>query len=227
MQVGQVQEIKSSGPKALAILTMLVCWKRRTKLPSASPQLAKNPHYAHNRMVMSASPAISSIIAIPPQVFYKIPRMNAAWIATVLAVSAMVTNGVGQSAATPVSPCGSETAESRLKDTPKAMAFFEKLRAAVDRDDRDAVAEMVQFPLRVNGKFRIATRKEFLRVYDRVFDTKVREAIKRQRTECIFGNWQGFMAGRGDVWFEYTPKDQNFKVIAVNNDRWPAGAIDN
>ena len=130
--------------------------------------------------------------------------MNSALIAAVFAVSSVVVNGVGQSAATPESACGSETAESRLKDAPKAMAFFEKLRAAVERNDRNAVVEMVHVPLRVNGKYRVTKRKEFLRVYDRGFDAKVREAIKEQRTECIFGNWQGFMAGHGDVWFEYT-----------------------
>jgi hypothetical protein len=47
-------------------------------------------------------------------------------------------------------------------------------------------------------------------------DAKVREVIKEQRTECLFGNWQGFMAGHGDIWFEYTLKDPSFKVIAVN-----------
>jgi hypothetical protein len=153
--------------------------------------------------------------------------MNSALIAVVLAVSAMAINAVGQSAATPESACGSETAESRLKDAPKAMAFFEKLRAAVERNDRKAVAEMVHFPLRVNGKYRVANRKEFLRLYDRVFDAKVREAINQQRSECIFGNWQGFMAGRGDVWFEYRLKDPNFKVIAVNNHSWRADAAEN
>jgi len=152
--------------------------------------------------------------------------MNSALIAVLLAVSAMAVNAVGQSAATPESACGSETAESRLKDSPKAMAFFEKLRAAVERNDRNAVAEMVHFPLRVNGKYKVANRKEFLHVYHRVFDVKVRKAIKQQRTECIFGNWQGFMAGRGDVWFEYTLKDTDFKVIAVNNDSWGAGTAD-
>ena len=140
-----------------------------------------------------------------------------------LAVAAMVVNGVGQRATTPASACGSETAASRLEDAPKAMAFFEKLRTAVERNDRNAVAEMVHFPLRVNGKDRVANRKEFLHLYDRLFDVKVRE----QRTEWIFGRWQGFMAGRGDVWFEYTLKDPNFKVIAVNNHSWGAGAADN
>jgi hypothetical protein len=153
--------------------------------------------------------------------------MNRALIAAVFALSAMAVHGTGQSAATSKSACGSETAESRVKDAPNAMTFFEKLRKVVERNDRNAVAEMVHFPLRVNGKYRVANRKEFLRMYDRVFDAKVRQAIKQQRTECIFGNWQGFMAGNGDVWFEYTLKDPNFKVIAVNNDSWRASAIGN
>jgi hypothetical protein len=144
----------------------------------------------------------------------------------VLVLSVLAVNGEAQSASGPTSPCNSETAESRQKDVPKAMDFFEKLRAAVERNDRNAVAEMVHFPLRVNGQYRVANPNAFLRVYNWVFDANVRAAIKQQRTECIFGNWQGFMAGRGDVWFEYALNDPNFKVIAVNNDSWRAGASD-
>ncbi len=143
----------------------------------------------------------------------------------VVVLSALAVNGVGQNTAVPSPPCDSETAEIRLKDVPKAMAFFEELKAAVDGNDRKAVADMVQFPLRVNGKYSVANRAAFLRLYDSVFDAKVRSAIKKQRTECIFGNWQGFMAGNGDVWFEYTPKDPSFKVVAVNSDSWPRQAV--
>lgn len=98
--------------------------------------------------------------------------MNRALIAAVFALSAMAVHGTGESAATSKSACGSETAESRLKDAPNAMPFFEKLRKVVERNDRNAAAEMVHFPLRVNGQYRVANRREFLRMYDRVFDTK-------------------------------------------------------
>jgi len=146
--------------------------------------------------------------------------MKIALIAVALAFSFTVANGFGKSAAPTESACGSETAASRLKDATRAVAFFERLRTAVGRDDRNAVAEMVHFPLRVNGKYRVKNRKEFLRFYARVFDPNVRKAIEWQRAECLFGNWQGFTIEGGYVWFEYTLKDSNFKVIAVNNDSW-------
>jgi hypothetical protein len=142
---------------------------------------------------------------------------------TKTAVLLMLTaNSVGQNAPSQLSQCGVETAAARLADAPKAEAFFEQLRAAVERNNRNVVAAMVRFPLRVNGKYTVPNRGAFLRFYDRVFDQRVRHAIKNQRSECIFGNPQGFMAGNGEVWFEQTRDHTDFKVISVNNDSYPS-----
>lgn len=119
--------------------------------------------------------------------------------------------------------CGVETARTK-SDLLKAEQFFKQLRAAVEREDRNAVASMTNFPLRVNGKLSVTNSAAFLRNYDKIFDQQVRTAIHNQRVDCIFGNWQGFMAGNGDVWFEYSEPDPRFHVTAVNNKRQASGA---
>ncbi len=109
----------------------------------------------------------------------------------------------------------------RGDDYPKALEFFRRLQSAVEKNDRSAVAGMVLYPLRVSGEYRIHNRTAFLRHYDRIFDAKGRKAISSQVPECIFGNWQGFMAGNGEVWFERYANDPTFRVVAVNSKSWP------
>lgn len=109
----------------------------------------------------------------------------------------------------------------RKDDAPGAIAFMKQLQAAVTKDDRMATSGMMQYPLRISGEYRIHNRTAFLRNYDRIFDAKVREAVTKQVPECIFGNWQGFMAGLGDVWFARTVDDPTFLVISVNTASWP------
>jgi hypothetical protein len=109
----------------------------------------------------------------------------------------------------------------RADDYPKALEFFRRLQSAVEKNDRSAIAGMVFYPLRVSGEYRIHNRTAFLRHYDRIFDAKGRKAITSQVPECIFGNWRGFMAGNGEVWFERYANDPTFKVTAVNSESWP------
>jgi hypothetical protein len=96
------------------------------------------------------------------------------------------------------------------------------LQSAVERNDRSAIAGVVFYPLRVSGEYRIQNRTALLRHFDRIFDAKVRKAITSQVPECIFGNWQGFMAGNGEVWFEREAHDPTFRVVAVNSKSWPS-----
>jgi hypothetical protein len=109
----------------------------------------------------------------------------------------------------------------RGDDYPKALEFFRRLQSAVERNDRSAIAGVVFYPLRVSGEYRIQNRTALLRHFDRIFDAKVRKAITSQVPECIFGNWQGFMAGNGEVWFERYANNPTFKVTAVNSESWP------
>ncbi len=101
----------------------------------------------------------------------------------------------------------------------RARAFLAELQAAVTADDKRKVAFMTAYPLRVfseNRKRIIRNRSEFLASYNEIFTPSVKESVIKQSAACLFGNWQGAMAGRGAVWFQES--DGVFKIITVNED---------
>lgn len=88
---------------------------------------------------------------------------------------------------------------------PAAKSFLASLKAAVRASDKDRIAAMVRYPLRVNtkrGHRSVRTRAEFLKDYDRIFNGAVRASVVSQSPDCLFANWQGVMIGGGGVWFQ-------------------------
>jgi hypothetical protein len=108
----------------------------------------------------------------------------------------------------------------REKDARQAIALFKELKTEVQKDDRKAVSNMVFYPLKVSGEYRIHNRTAFLLNHDKIFDAGVRDSIFRQVPECIPGNWQGFRTELGEVWIE-SSSNGPMKVIAVNSESWP------
>jgi hypothetical protein len=118
--------------------------------------------------------------------------------------------------------CDDEVCKEQSRpDCGKAVVFFDNLQRAIVSNDRNLVATMVHFPLRVmlhGNKAVIRNRAEFLGKYDSVFDASVRCAIAHAKRSLVWGNWQGFTVAGGVVWWERsnTP-DSSFKLITVNN----------
>ncbi len=117
------------------------------------------------------------------------------------------------------SKCDGSTVEDYSASlAPKARAFLAGLKAAVQGADKDKVAAMVQYPLRVNlekGSRTVRTRSEFVKDYDRLVTPTVRKAIETQAPECLFANYQGVMIGNGQVWFE-EQQDGALRIKALN-----------
>jgi hypothetical protein len=122
-------------------------------------------------------------------------------------------------------------------DCPRAVVFFHNLRAALVRDDRKAVAEMMGYPFLASinhKKAHISTPAGFLQHFDEVFDKGVRCEIAVATDEDVWGNWHGFTIKDGAIWFDdlippgekSDPKAPDFwtkgsfKVITVNNDSY-------
>jgi hypothetical protein len=117
-------------------------------------------------------------------------------------------------------------------DCSGAIAFFVKFQDALKRNDREAVASLVHYPLlaTAGGKTRIRSRAQFLASYDRLFSPKVRASILKATADDVWGNYRGFMVGRGVIWFDRiipgnksAPEDSApdatkypFKLITVN-----------
>jgi len=119
-------------------------------------------------------------------------------------------------------------------DCSRAIAFFSEFQTAFRDNDRKKVAGLIEYPLltSLRGK-RVSIRgaAELLSHYDEIFDGGVRCAVLGANAKSVWGNWQGFMIGNGEIWFDgIIPQrekpDPNspdfwtkypFKVKTVNN----------
>lgn len=121
---------------------------------------------------------------------------------------------------------------STRPDCPGAIAFLTKFQDALKHDDHPAVASLVHYPLLVTEphKRKIRTSAELLANFDHVFTASIRAAILNANADDVWGNVNGFMIGRGVIWFDgiippnahpdpSAPdywKKYPFKVITVN-----------
>jgi hypothetical protein len=115
---------------------------------------------------------------------------------------------------------------------PGAIAFLAKFQDALKRNDREAVASLVNYPLLAtpDDKIHIRSRAQLLANFDRVFNPPVRATILKATADDVWGNVHGFMVGRGVIWFDgIIPRNAHpdpsapdywkkypFKIITVN-----------
>jgi hypothetical protein len=118
-------------------------------------------------------------------------------------------------------------------DCPGAIAFLAKFQDALKRNDRKAVASLVNYPLLAapDDKTHIRSRVQLLANFDRVFNPQVRSAILNATAGEVWGNSRGFMIGSGVIWFDgIIPRNEHpdistpnygtkypFKIITVNS----------
>lgn len=118
---------------------------------------------------------------------------------------------------------------STRPDCPAAIAFLTKFQDALKRDDRPAVAALVHCPLltTAGGKKYIRSREQLLAGFNHVFSASVRAAILSATADDVWGNANGFMIGRGVIWFDAIPPAKqtpapggqtksSFRLITVN-----------
>ncbi len=117
-------------------------------------------------------------------------------------------------------PCEGSTVDAQGLETAKsARAFLARLQAAVQANDKEKIAGMVSYPLNfIHGskRIRIHDKQTFLARYDTIFSEHIRKAILQQSAHCLFGNANGEMIGRGEVWFTEMG-DGSVKIITVNS----------
>ncbi|MBV5337424.1 MAG: hypothetical protein J0653_05585, partial [Deltaproteobacteria bacterium] len=93
-------------------------------------------------------------------------------------------------------------------------------------DDRGKVADFILLPLRVNGWLdesqgkisrQFTSRQEVLDNYPEIFTPQVQAAIKKQKNDKLYANWQGVMVGNGEVWLSAAVKPPlRYGIFAVN-----------
>ncbi len=114
---------------------------------------------------------------------------------------------------------GSSTVDSLgAKTAASARSFLAQLQAAVQSNNKEAIAGMINYPLLVlrSGKrTHIQKKQAFLANYGLIVTGPVRDAILHQEAQCLFGNSSGAMVGNGEVWFREQAPDQ-WKIITIN-----------
>lgn len=108
-------------------------------------------------------------------------------------------------------------------DLADARAFFNCLKIASKRDDKDTLSQLIRYPLRINGRITVRTPGEFKRAYPTIFNSKVKRAIEAQQFEDLFVSYRGLMVGSGEVWISGIVTQNagktstTIKIITINN----------
>jgi hypothetical protein len=108
------------------------------------------------------------------------------------------------------------TTQSAAKD------FLARLQSAVTKNNKQDIAKLTQFPLRINqhGKSSfVKSKAEFIANYPTIFTKKIKQVIAKQQLQNLFVNSQGVMLGNGEVWARPADpaKSQALKVIVINH----------
>jgi hypothetical protein len=104
-----------------------------------------------------------------------------------------------------------------IDDAETADKFFVDLKTAVEKNERQKVAALIDYPINVllrGRRLKLRNKAELLKNYDAVFNGKVRQALAKS-TAPSFANYQGVMIGDGEIWFNLI-KDK-LKITAINN----------
>lgn len=96
-----------------------------------------------------------------------------------------------------------------------ATKFVSDLKLALNKNDKNTVANFISYPLRVNTAprkyFQIKNKKEFVTKYNTLFSADIVKSIKNDNN--LFCNYQGAMIGAG-VWFK--TNDHKAKIFVIN-----------
>lgn len=100
-------------------------------------------------------------------------------------------------------------------------SFFKQLKEAVAASDKQTLAKMMNYPLRVSDdKLKVRTEKDFIKHYDKIFTPEVNAVVKEQTYADLFVRDQGASMGSGELWFtgiclDNACKQRTPKVISV------------
>jgi len=104
--------------------------------------------------------------------------------------------------------------------------FFEQLKQNVAKENKEQVAKLVDYPLKVNIKGKktvIKNNVDFVRNYSEIITSHIAKAITTQKYADLFSRDTGIMIGQqGEVWFsgicdDSACKKPIIKIIAINN----------
>lgn len=120
------------------------------------------------------------------------------------------TDSAGNGGAADTSAAPAEDDTSVTKDIESILggnadeykSAFLALQKAVAAGNKDAVAQMILYPLEgaIDGKQTIQDAGQFVRDYDKIVTPAIADAIARQKFADVMVNKNGIMFGNGQAW---------------------------
>lgn len=104
--------------------------------------------------------------------------------------------------------------------------FMKKIKTAALVKDKEWLSNHIGYPLNVklnkNQRFTISNKKEFLAVFEQVFNDSFNAQLQEYSTCNMFNNYQGVMLGRGEIWIrnkiQLSDSDgKTYEIVAINN----------
>jgi hypothetical protein len=99
-----------------------------------------------------------------------------------------------------------------------SVDFMTELQARVKAHDKNGLADLANYPLRVNGKGTppriVKDRSAFLKAVDTIYTPPVSLAILAVDPRDLFCNYQGVMLGDGVIWTDNA--HDHIGVISIN-----------
>lgn len=118
--------------------------------------------------------------------------------------------------------------ESAYEVASEQVAFVNALKAATKVDNKKRISELIAYPLSIsleNGELlRLETEADFIKNYEVIFNSNVKEAILKQEIEALFFTWRGLMVGHGHVWITGVISDGDittYWITTINTDAPP------
>jgi hypothetical protein len=106
-----------------------------------------------------------------------------------------------------------------IDDPKKFETFFADVQALVGADDKEKLAEYIQYPMHFfEGDKKdapIKDSKAFIAAYDRIFTKEIKEMLKTQTLKDLFVNYKGISVGSGAIWFSVDEKGK-IAIMTVN-----------
>jgi hypothetical protein len=108
-------------------------------------------------------------------------------------------------------------------ETGEVRSFLATLQQAVRNDDRQAVASLVSYPIKVRIDGTPTTLPDpaaFIAQYPEVMTEPVRAAVEVAEPAALFANSDGVMIGRGELWFGGVYEDgaetYDIRIVGIN-----------
>lgn len=101
--------------------------------------------------------------------------------------------------------------------TDEVEDFAIQLKNSIKNSDINTIAEMLEYPLTVNGKIgAIASAEDFKKNYQTIITDSFKNHISKSVARYLGGDSNGLNLANGAIWLHYNTEENSLKVYAIN-----------